>query len=141
MKRFAGWIAITVFAVFGMGADPAHSDTFKFTICNNTTDVVVAATAGRVEPGSNLFEVGGWFVVGPGSCRFIGNFTKRRFYWYAEVNGDPNQHWSGDFAWCVRYPGPFTITTTGGSTCSENEFKMFNSIDEQKNSLTVSLGD
>jgi hypothetical protein len=55
------------------------------------------------------------------------------------VDGNPDIHWSGSSPTCVRYPGPFEITTTGGDKCKPIELKMFYDRVENKDSFTWNL--
>jgi uncharacterized membrane protein len=133
-KLGLSFIAVLL-AICTLGTGEARSQTFKFTICNNTGDTAAAATASHQSPGSSAYVVQGWFIVGPGSCRNIGNFYKGHFYYYAELYNNSSVQWSNGNQTCVRYPGPFEIITTGGDKCPSDELKGFH----QKN-ITPNIG-
>jgi uncharacterized membrane protein len=123
-KLGLSFIAVLL-TIAALGTGEAQSQTFKFTICNNTGDTAAAVTSSRQTPSSNTFVRQGWNIVGPGSCRYIGDFYKGYFYYYAEVYGNPNGRWGDGFSSCVRYPGPFEIITPGGDTCPPEQLKGF----------------
>jgi uncharacterized membrane protein len=124
LKLGLSFIAVLL-GIAALGTGEARSQTFSFTICNNTGDTAAAATASRQAPDSSAFVRQGWFIVGPGSCRYIGDFYQGYFYYYAEVYGNPGVHWGNGLPMCVSYPGPFEIISTGGDTCPSEQLKGF----------------
>jgi uncharacterized membrane protein len=118
-------LAVGLLAMTCFGNGSAYGQTFQFIICNYSGDRIAAATSSPQSPGSSRFIREGWFLVNTGGCRTIGTFYSGYFYYYAESDENPGDHWGDGFPICVRYPGPFAYVSSGGETCPSRDLKGF----------------
>lgn len=90
----------------------ATGEQISIRVCNNTNSNATVAVS--YQPlGQNTFYNEGWFNVGSRSCTDLVTTGNAYFYGYAEVIGDANSVWAGDFPLCVQYPGPYAFWTYG----------------------------
>ena len=123
----SGLIVVFVAAVLlCAGSVGAQAQTFTFEVCNKSNVSASVAVSNLVAVGDSRFEVQGWWTVGAGNCRSIGNFPRGWFYLYAEQTNSARIVWSGkDLNLCIEYPGPFDRINMSGYSCSSKNLKGF----------------
>jgi len=102
------------------GPASGGGDQIVIRVCNNTNDN--ARVAVSYQPvGSNQFLNEGWFGVNAHACQDIATTSNAYFYGYAEVEGDGERYWNGDFPLCVQYPGPYEFWSVGHTSCDSRQ--------------------
>lgn len=102
------------------GPSAAGGDQIVIRVCNNTNDN--ARVAVSYQPvGSQQFYNEGWFAVAAHACSDIATTSNAYFYGYAEVEGDSERYWNGDFPLCVQYPGPYEFWSVGHTSCDSRQ--------------------
>jgi uncharacterized membrane protein len=133
--RFAAISAMLVVLAFAPAAAQTAEKAFKGTrgaaprarateeglldikVCNRSSDSASVALS-FIEPGDTRFINRGWFSVGPGECKVLGETDNATFYAYADVDNS-DRAWQGNHSLCVEYPGPYTFYTSESDYCTD----------------------